>query len=88
MIGDVPLGVLTGTVSFTHHLPIMLTRAPSPTLTWPLPELEGSQAGAAASVPHGVLLQGTLAVASAETQGATAERAAEERRTNVVSCFD
>ncbi|CAG03887.1 unnamed protein product [Tetraodon nigroviridis] len=47
LIGDVAPGVLTGTVSFTHQLPIMLTRACSPTLMRPFPELEGSQAATA-----------------------------------------
>lgn len=65
LIGDVALGVLTGTVSFTHQLPIMLTRACSPTPMWPLPELEGSQAATATSGPHGDLLQGNLPAAPA-----------------------
>lgn len=30
---------------------------------WPLPELEGAQAAAATSGPHGVLLQGNLGAA-------------------------
>lgn len=85
LVGAAALGLLTGTVSFTHQLPIMLTRARSPTLMWPLPALEGGWVAGergATSGPHGVLLLlrgAAQAAASVEPPDATpgaAERAA------------
>lgn len=69
LIWEVALGVLTRTVSFTHHLPIMLTRTRSPTLMWPVPAPEGLLAVMAISVPHGVQLWGILLAASTEPAG-------------------
>lgn len=60
----------------SYQLPIMLPH--SPTLMRPLPELEGSQAAAATSGPHSVLLQGNVraahAAASVEPPDATQHR--------------
>lgn len=49
LVGDVALGRLTGTLSFTHQLPIMLTRARSPTLMRP-PSRAGGVAGSGGHV--------------------------------------